>query len=191
MKDPLPRSYKYALLCSMHYALCTLLYGLCTIMLYALCSILYPQCAHSPQVPGVQTSGSPFCGWLKTPLLSQQRSQSCIFRDAGAVSEIVHGDLSSKIVSALSSFLRQYPPLVQLVACQLGIIYRGVGGGHSKYTPSIIHYKFTNTNTHPRSYITNSGRRGIYRTQRNRKRHSSVLQNPLLIVSSIIYRQAG
>ena len=28
-----------------------------------------------------------------------------------------------------------FSPLVQLVACQLSIIYRCVGGGHSKYTP--------------------------------------------------------
>ena len=75
--------------------------------------------------------------WLKTPLLSQQRSQSCIFRGAGAGAEIVHGDLSTRagIVSSFFCPNNAFAPLVQLVACQLSIIYRGVGGGHSKNTP--------------------------------------------------------
>ena len=41
MKDPLPRSYKYALLCSMHYALCTMLYALCSMDYALLCSMHY------------------------------------------------------------------------------------------------------------------------------------------------------
>ena len=100
-----------------------------------------------------------FCRWLKTPLLSQQRSQSCIFRGAGALAEIVHGDLSTRATAQkclLSHFLRLnnvFSPLVQLVGCQLSIIYCGVGGGHSKYSPDHT--------------ITNSGRCWIYCTQRN------------------------
>ena len=44
MKDPLPRSYKYALLCSMHHALCTLLYALCSMDYALLCSMQYALC---------------------------------------------------------------------------------------------------------------------------------------------------
>ena len=182
----------YALLCTMHYyALCTrcsLRYALCS-MHYALFSIHNALTLRRSQVS--RRLDLLFAGGSKLHYCHSKDHKVASLETRGRHPRLSTGICPRKLSLLSRLFLRQYPPLVQLVACQLGIIYCGVGGGHSKYTPSIIHYKFTNTNTHPRSYITNSGRRGIYRTQRNRKRHSSVLQNPLLIVSSIIYRQAG
>ena len=46
------------------------------------------------------------------------------------MAKIVHGDQNCR-----PSLFCILSPLVQLVACQLSIIYRGVGGGHSKNTP--------------------------------------------------------
>ena len=53
-----------------------------------------------------------FCRWLKTPLLSQQRSQSCIFSGAWVEAEIVHGDMSARATAQnclLSHFFHSPP----------------------------------------------------------------------------------
>ena len=105
-----------------------------------------------------------FCRWLKTPLLSQQRSQSCIFSGAWALFEIVHGDLSVRATAQkclLSHFFPFSPP-------------RPVGGVSIKHYLSLCGWR--TLKIHPRSYITNSGRRWIYCTQRNTRLHCSVVR---------------
>ena len=123
-----------------------------------------------PHIPGpttLATTMPPRCldvwipflpRWLKTPLLSQQRSQSCIFSGAWALFEIVHGDLSVRATAQkclLSHFFPFSPPRpVGGVSIRHYLSWCGWRTlkihplDHTlqihkyKYTPPLVHYKF-------------------------------------------------
>ena len=97
--------------------------------------------------------------WLKTPLLSQQRSQSCIFRGAGAGAEIVHGDLSTR-AGIVSSFFfapqQRIRPPRPVGGVSIKHYLSWCGWRTLKKHPLIIHYKFrAEVNLlHPAEYKT-------------------------------------